>query len=61
MRKLTAKQDHNLSFKNQSQTNVEMAQSGRFKDLLDIRTKAGHTPFFTAIIRGNLEIADILL
>jgi len=32
-----------------------------FAEMLDIRSKAGHTPFFTAIIRGHLEIAEMLL
>lgn len=33
----------------------------KFRDLLDIRSKAGHTPFFVSIVRGHLEIADLLL
>lgn len=32
-----------------------------YPELLDIPNKAGHTPFFMAILRGHLEIAEMLL
>jgi ankyrin repeat protein len=40
---------------------ADQGASGKFIDLLDIRSKAGHTPFFVAIIRGHLDIAHLLL
>jgi hypothetical protein len=30
-------------------------------ELLDIKNRCGHTPFFTAIIKGHLVLAEMLL
>ncbi len=59
MKKISSKADN--PFKQMNQTITTEDASGKFSELLDIRSKSGHTPFFVAIIRGHLEIADILL
>jgi len=43
------------------QNSINSNNKNDLAEMLDIKSKAGHTPFFTAVIRGHLEIADLLL
>ena len=36
-------------------------QSNVYKGILDAENVCGHTPFFVAVIKGHLQMADMLL
>lgn len=63
MKKISAKADKSENpFRQMNQTiTTDDVQAARCAELLDIRSKAGHTPFFVAMVRGHLEIATLLL